>query len=330
MDNLKQFEKLMKRVEKEDRGKEDKLVPFKNVRMFSDGFLFKKGSVVPMTLTDHAMTQVFTKLGIPVRYGKKLFEERPDLVAEQFNHWTNKEDGDVLLRMKKDNGNVLVRAVLSDRYSILDNKDVMTALYEVIKQIPEAEIVNPVINDRITNIRMVFPELTSEMGKTVTKEKDTIRVGVDIDNSEIGVSSLRVVPVTYRLVCSNGMRIWVKDGDLFEQRHIHLTSDELYLRMAGAISSAIKLGDTTVKNMRKARGIEVPNPLETIREIAKQEEYSAKLTDTLLDNFMIEPENNVYGLTNAFTRTARDIENTERRLQLEELAGSKLFELVAA
>ncbi len=330
MDMGKQFEQLLKRVEQDDRGKEDKIVSFGSVRMNPQGLIETKGRN-PLQLTDHATTQVFSKLGIPVRYAKRLMEERPELVADQFNHWVRKEDGDVLLRMRKANGQQgLIRAVLSDRYSILDNKDVMVALQQVVNELPQAEILQSNLNDRITNIRLAFPELTAEFDKTVTGEKDLIKVGVDIDNSEIGVSSLRVMPVTYRLVCTNGMRAWVKDGDLFEQRHIHLTSDELYMRMSGAIVNAIKAGDGLIKVMRQAKGIKVASPLDLIKELAQKEEYSKKLTDALTENFMIEPENNIYGVINAFTRTARDIENTERRLDLEEYAGNMLMNLVAA
>lgn len=329
MDIGKRFESLLKQVEQDDRGKEDKIMPFGSLRMNVYGLIETKGRN-PLQLTDHATTQVLSKLGIPVRYAKRVLEERPDLVADHFNHWAKKEDGDVLLRMKKAGGHGVIRAVLSDRYSILDNKDVMVALHEVIKELPDAELLQSNLNDRITNIRIAFPELTAEFGKTVTGEKDLIKVGVDIDNSEVGVSSLRVIPVTYRLVCTNGMRAWVKDGDLFEQRHIHLTSDELYMRMSGAIVNAIKAGDGLVKTMRQAKGIKVASPLDIIKEIAQKEEYSKKLTDILINNFMVEPDNTLYGVTNAFTRTARDIENTERRLNLEEYAGNMLMNMVAA
>jgi hypothetical protein len=46
--------------------------------------------------------------------------------------------------------------------------------------------------------------------------------GVDITNSEVGYSSLKVVPVIYRLVCSNGLRAWsnIPGNNNFRQSHL--------------------------------------------------------------------------------------------------------------
>jgi hypothetical protein len=40
------------------------------------------------------------------------------------------------------------------------------------------------------------------------RRDDVIEYGLDIGNSEIGLRSMQVTPVTYRLICTNGMRAW--------------------------------------------------------------------------------------------------------------------------
>ena len=76
----------------------------------------------------------------------------------------------------------------------------------------------------------------------------------------------------------------------------------------------------TLNNVRK---IKVTNPLSVIEELAKKQMYSQNLIDQAKKNFMIEPENSLYGVVNAFTRTARDLPN-ERRLEVEAYAGEIL------
>lgn len=315
------FQHILESIENDDRNKEDFTHSLSRVRMNQEGKVLLPGSDRFYNLSDYAMTQAFTRLGIPAKYGKKLYEERPDLVADQFNHWVNSDDRGVFVRTRQTVDGGMIRAFLSDKYAALDNRDMADALVRVIRHIPDTEVVNFHLGERRTHIRLSFPELTSDFGVTVGGQRDIVRVGIDIDNSEVGNSSLRVIPMVLRLVCTNGMRAWVTDGDVFEQRHIHLTRQELYGRMSRAIVQSISSGDEVLEIMRDSRAIPVEDPMKTIETLAKKQTYSQDLTDRLKTNFTIEPENNLYGVVNALTRTARDTENIEQRIEIEDFAG---------
>jgi len=323
------FNEILQQIEEDDRNKMDIELGLNELRMLPTGNIVRKGrdTLNGLELSDYAMTQAFNRIGIPVRYGKRLFAERPDLVADQFNHWVSQEQRRVLIRFRNNGNTGIIRGFLSDSYTKLDNRDVMNALHEVVKEIPNAEVEGFYLDDRRTHIRLTLPELSVDfgeaVGETVDGMRDILRVGVDIINSEIGASSLVVSPLVFRLVCLNGLRAWREEGDVFRQRHIHLSSQELFGRMSEAVGSAIKAGDELIERMYEAKKFKVESPLEVIEKLSKKQMYSQQLIETAKTNFMIEPSNDLYGVMNAFTRTARDLKN-EQRLEVEKFAGSLL------
>ena len=325
-DLKRKFDRLKHTLEQEEKTKRDMWVNLSDLFMGKDGRIRRKSrnGVDGLELSDYAMTQAFNRIGIPVKYGKKLMAERPDLVADQFNHWVSKDDRVVLIRMRiNEDGTGFIRGFLSDKYSILDNIQVFESLEKVLQQSPTANLASFYIDDKRAHMRITFPDLTADFGISTEGKHDVLQVGVDIVNSEVGASSLRVTPLVYRLVCLNGLKAWSADGDPFVQRHIYLTSNELFGRMNTAIVDAIKGGDEMLETLNNVRKIKVENPLEVIEELAKKQMYSQNLIDQAKANFMIEPENSLYGVVNAFTRTARDLPN-ERRLEVEAYAGEIL------
>ena len=325
-DLKRKFDMLKHTLEQEEKTKRDMQVNLSDLFMSKDGLIRRKSrnGVSGLELSDYAMTQAFNRIGIPVKYGKKLMAERPDLVADQFNHWVSTDDRGVLIRMRiNEDGTGFIRGFLSDKYSILDNIQVFESLEKVLQQSPTADLASFYIDDKRAHMRITFPDLTTDFGISTEGKHDVIQVGVDIVNSEVGASSLRVTPLVFRLVCLNGLKVWSADGDPFVQRHIHLTSNELFGRMNTAIVDAIKGGDEMLETLNNVRKIKVDNPLSVIEELAKKQMYSQNLIDQAKTNFMIEPENSLYGVVNAFTRTARDLPN-ERRLEVEAYAGEIL------
>lgn len=325
-DLKRKFDMLKHTLEQEEKTKRDMQVNLSDLFMSKDGLIRRKSrnGVSGLELSDYAMTQAFNRIGIPVKYGKKLMAERPDLVADQFNHWVSTDDRGVLIRMRiNEDGTGFIRGFLSDRYSVLDNIQVFESLEKILQQSPTANLASSYIDDRRAHMRITFPDLTTDFGISTEGKHDVLQVGVDIVNSEVGASSLRVTPLVFRLVCLNGLKVWSADGDPFVQRHIHLTSNELFGRMNTAIVDAIKGGDEMLETLNNVRKIKVANPLSVIEELAKKQMYSQNLIDQAKTNFMIEPENSLYGVVNAFTRTARDLPN-ERRLEVEAYAGEIL------
>ena len=328
---IKQAQELVERVRQDDLGKHDMTIPVQRLVVHRNGDI-----VVPSILegvqnprygmTDHALGQLSTRLGIPTRYAKKCMETSPDLFAQHANFWIEREEWENKSWFVRGQGD-MIRAFLSDRYTTLDNHFLVEMLQNVLGSGGIVDIKNLSLDPQYFNLRLVFPELSTNIGTVITK--DDIMVGVHITNSEVGSSSLRIDSCLFRLVCSNGLISRVGGESLMQQRHVHLTNSEMENRVAGAITEAIRLGDSTIDSFAKLQDVKVNDPMEEIKRLAKSEKYSDKFVDDLSLSYSIEKgitgNESAYELVNAFTRSAQNMPTFDRRLEVEQFAG-KLME----
>jgi len=317
------MQEVLSRILEQRRNSEDMMLSMSEFHMDSDGSISVKGTNQSLVLNDFSMTQAFNRLGIPVRYGKKLFEERPDLVANEFNHWLQKEDKVVLFRNRRiDTRSSVVRGFLSDSYTKFDDKDLVETLMEIGMGERFGQALQFYADDKRFHLRFVMEDMQVVAGKTVTDLDDILNVGVDVVNSEVGASSLVLSPLVYRQVCTNGLRVWRQSEDSSRFRHAYKTQQGFYSDVIEGIDSAISGGDGLIRQFLEAKSPDkfVQSPLDLIAELTKDSIYSKETTEKIKDCFLVEPENNWYGVVNAFTRTARDMED-EKRLSLEQFAG---------
>lgn len=316
---------------KDDINKKDiQNIPLSKIKMDKTGQL-KIGNRSSQ-LTDFATTQLFNFLGMTrVGYFKDLLDHQANLVAPIANYELQrkiqvtknkkKDEKQMLFRTRKVDNGYLVRGFLSSSYSIFDNKDTIKSLETILKNIPNHEIVSFDLTDRMFHMRVVINDLKTIGGETLNGEDDILKVGVDIVNSEVGCSSLKVYPIVYRLVCQNGLKAWRQDGEVFEQRHVHLRPKEIEYRMNEALIASLKLGDEFIEKFIKTKEVKLNNPMKVIEELAKQNKYSEKLADKVKEAYTIEPMKNAYGVINAFTRASQQL-TIENRLEMENFAGS--------
>lgn len=333
MDKKEKFKKILEEIHKETFLKRDFELSMNHLRMDGEGRLFsidKQGNRGSL-LTDFAMTQLFNKMDMPVRYMKKLLEVSPELVAEQFNLWASRQPDDrkVLIRGKKLGSEFLVRGVLSDRYTIVDNKDVLESLVEITDEMPDFDVISVYHDDKKLHVRIAFPDLSESFGTSVEGKDDIIRVGIDIVNSEVGYSSLVVAPITYRLVCTNGLKLWKREAEAFRQRHVYLGREEMMEMLKVSLDRSLEKGKELIEGMRKSREVKVENPYHFIDNMVLQFNLSKKMGDRIKEAFEIEPERNMFGIVNAFTRAAQKVNSHDGRLQLETIASEIMLKEVA-
>ena len=301
----------MKRVIEElkfdDRGKEDFIFDLSKVSMKQDGRIkTPQGFFDP---SDHALTQFFSRIKMPARYSKKLLTARGDLVEKQANFWLNNSDKKALFRTKHDR----VRGVLSEKYSRMNNSTIIGFAKKALDDI-DADVEEFHLEDRKMRLRVTTPQ------EKEIEKGDPVKLGLDIENSEVGYCSLKITPIVYRLVCSNGLRLWVQ-GNQYTQRHIHINEKDFRKQVAIAVHAAAKGNEEVIDLLKKSRDKTMKNFEEELRE-----ELSNKTVDRILEH---AEDDSVYGIVNGITRTARDIENDDRRVQLEEFAGNLLKKEVA-
>lgn len=152
------------------------------------------------SFSSHAEGQLLAKLNIPASY----YHRCPDsLKSTNFNYWANEghlAHKDIILRCKKVDfdGKYLVRGVVSKRFK-KEYDDVFTfpltieAIEAIGKDVGGVEYRHFHKLDDITILDVLFPSLSREMNFI------TAVPGIQIMNSEVGVSCFHIRPLVYSI-----------------------------------------------------------------------------------------------------------------------------------
>lgn len=334
MSEKKDLGQLFEEILNDDANKADVTVAANQLRMDEFGRVTSLDlleSARTLNLSDWALTQATGKLNIPTRYFKSC---PPQLQAENFNHWASRADGEWLLR-SRDVGNAMyVRGVLSaERYTRFDNAQLVEILQKMFGATSrDYELVLTHLDDGGFHARLVFHDLTAEIGSLRDGRPDVHKVGLHISNSEVGRRSVLIAPMVYRLVCTNGLMRWEADGDALQMRHVHLRPEELYNRVAEGAAKALRVGDKMLNELRLAKEVPVENPLDVVRELAKERQYSQAFTDNLVMAYAAnaaETGHNVFSVVQAMTQMAQSFPPDDR-IEIERDAASVMKAWVAA
>ena len=215
------LQQMLTEVKRQSESKEDYLITPNRLRMESYGkemFLHLSDDsgtelIEPMTITGIAHRQIGTHLRIPAAYYDRMREERPDLLAYNANTWFKQENSQRMLRTLDGSA----RAYLSNRYRRIDNIDIAGVTLPILGGLPDIRFESCQITESRMYIKAVNPRLQAEVSPG-----DIVQAGVIISNSEVGLGSVSIQPLIYRLVCSNGM---VVNEAAARRNHVGRTND---------------------------------------------------------------------------------------------------------
>lgn len=285
-------------------------------------------------LNELAHKQIADRLQIPYRYYCKMQIEYPSLLDDSINGWFGKTPERRMIRALDGNA----RAFLSDRYRRLDNLELADAVFPIIKEMKGAEIVS----SQITSTHMYIKLINKTMKAEITVG-DVVQAGIVISNSEVGLGSLKVEPLLYRLVCKNGLI--TKD---YAQRRYHvgkqiegedsayeIYSDEtlaqddkaFFMKVQDTVRTAVDevKFHMSVEKLRAAMHESTgPDPIKTVELLADQYILNQNERGSILRHFIIGADNSKFGLINAITRASQDIEDYTRATDFERLGGELL------
>lgn len=279
----------------------------------------------PLNLRELAFSQLCTKLGAPAHYIRSL---PPKLQIANINWGLVQEKSPALLRLA---GNE-VRAILSDRYAAADDELLLNMVGETLDRsgyrrnaLVRATGVGP-----HTLLRITLPS-----DGVPVKVGDVFESGIDVANSELGLRSVQVTPVTFRLVCTNGLRAWKSEAAM-RMRHVG-DPKRLWEQLQDAIPIAFAeargdidrwkravemFAESAAEQIESLRQFGLGNgDLEAVARTFAQEHNllpEKSSAESLRD--ALDIETNVFEVANAITATARDCESVPARLGLEEVA----------
>lgn len=278
--------------------------------------------------------QVATHVKIPADYYDRMRNDAPSLLAWNVNHWFEAKPDQRMIRTL--NGNA--RAFLSKSYRPLDNVDLFNHLVPFIVE-AGCEVKSAEITESRLYIQVVYPKIQGEV-----KVGDVVQSGVLIRNSEVGMGSCVVEPLTYRLVCKNGMiipdtgirrsHVGKQFYGVGEELAAEVFTDEtrkqsdraFWMQCRDVVKATLSQQrfDGVLDKMRRAAGIDIPEPKEAIEVTANHFKLTEDESESVLKYFASGGDGSLWGLANAITRTAEDCKDYDRAVELEVIGGQAI------
>ena len=147
----------------------------------------------PFQLNENAHRQLGLQLKIPAPYYERMRAENPGLLMANVNGWFQ-QSPDTRRMVRTLDGTA--RAILSDRYRRIDNYEVAQTVLPIISEMQGARIESCELTDTRMYIKVVNERIQTEV-----VPGDIVQAGILISNSEVGMGSVSVKPLIYRLVC---------------------------------------------------------------------------------------------------------------------------------
>jgi len=279
------------------------------------------GSEAPISLRAHAFGQLATSIGVPASYVRTL----PAKLAIANMNWGLANVGESRPSMLRLAGGE-ARAILSDRYAPMDDADLLEIVDRAL--LKSGFRADAMVRSTVFGPTMML-RITIPSGAIEVKRGDLIEWGIDICNSEMGLRSIQVTPMTYRLVCTNGARSAIAESTT-RLRHV---GDPRRVRdaVAAIVPTAFAEARGDMAKWRKSVDVLIDNALSEIEGlrsfgVAVGEAHSIGRTllslpqasEDELTKALKGFRTTAFDVANAVTQTARDRGDVGARLKLEE------------
>lgn len=325
---------VMLELNRQNQRKKDYIGSAQALRLFEDGQTFEIGSMSgaqQFGTTRLFHRQVASALGIPAKYYDIMQSQKPELLAQNVNAWLSDRENSYMIRTMDYGGGRVARALLSDRYRRIDNMEIASAVLPLFAGSDQYEV----ISSEVTENRMYLKILSRRLEMEVVPG-DYVQAGVVISNSEVGLGSVNVQPLVYRLVCTNGMIV----NDMGERKNhvgraakavedsFHIYSDEtmeaedkaFLLKLRDVTMAAIEEGRfaQVVGKLKESAGIPITGKVTEVVELTgKTYGFNTDEQDSILQYLIAGGDLSQYGLSNAITRASQDVESYDRATALE-------------
>lgn len=342
---------LAQEIERQKETKRDFKAPASALRIHSNGVSkIDLGGGQPMEVGEVAHDQIAEKVGIPRKYYDRMREEAPELLDQNVNHWFQKPQVDEKGQPKPHDQYLVrtldgrVRALLSNKYRPMDNADFAEAALPVLAEL-DLMIVSCEITERNLLIKAVDRRIERDIPTGAKMGSghsifDTLSPAITLRNSEVGCGSLAALTSVWIKQCTNlstfsersvrKYHVGAKreEGDGIQE----LLSDKSKLLSDAALWSSIQ--DIVKAAFERARfdalvdDIAATTQDKISGDVVKVVEVTSKkfgLTETergsVLKHLIEGGDLTRYGLHNAITRTAEDLEDYDRATKFEHLGG---------
>ena len=284
-------------------------------------------------INEIAHEQIATRLGVPNKYYERMNVEAPELLATNVNHWLHTKNEKRMVRTLDGKQ----RAFLSDRYRALDYFDTAETVLPIIQEMG-CRVESAELTERRLYVKAVTERMTFEV-----KKGDVVQAGIVISNSEVGLGSVKVEPMIFRLVCLNGMIAADASirkyhvgrghdaGDLAEEffrSETRVADDRAFWMkcqdvVRGAFNKEVfeRLAQRMTDATKDAIEADVVDVVEVVQ---KQFQLTDKERSGVLTSLIKNGDLSRYGLLNAMTQAAQSVDSYDRSTEMERMGGQIL------
>ena len=299
-----------------------------------------------LDLSAGAIGDLADRLGIPPTYLRRCHADRLDLFDANVNGWLAPDPRSFLLRsFVRGTGAGWCRAVLSDRYRIVDNLDVAFSVLEGIRGTgAEVRLDTCDLTDNRMVMRFYCPQVAvrapellanyrSPFGGGSGADLPVVWAGFQVTNSETGGGALAITPRIVVQVCKNGMtraRDAVRSvhlgerlaegevqwSDATRQLQVELIRSMVTDAVTTFLSPAYV--EAAVEQWGEAARTVLPDPVKAIAEVSKALRYTDAQQASILSFFTQGGDVSAFGVAQAMTAAARASDNPDTAYVLEQ------------
>jgi hypothetical protein len=346
-------------LQRQHDAKLDVVVPARDMRM-TGGDLHIEGIGEP-TLTPTGVTPargvfrptltcdggIADKLGIPSQYLRRMRTEQLDLLDHNVNTWLADDPAKrYLIRTLRGPGDQpgIARAMLSEKYKITDNLDVLMAVLEGIRRTGvHTEISRCDLTEKRMYVKVRSPEVAACAPRLLENYRSPFsgQRGVDnplvfagfvISNSETGHGSFSVIPQVTIQICDNGMTFTrdamrevhlggrLQDGVIHWSRDTHDAALDLITKQARDAVTTFLTRDfikAKIDEVEADAGIPVRDVEATLEYVGKQLRFTTEQQATILNHFIDGADRTSGGVLHAVTSTAQTLADADDAYDME-------------
>ncbi len=344
------LETLVQTLDAQDKSKMDYLVTPASGKVFfiNDHLIMEKdGTQITYRPTDYFHQLASDKLKINKTYYDRMRNLAPELLASNVNWWLSKEDANMLLRTFEGEQNV-AGALLSDRYSVMDNMEVLLETLDAVRKTGvHIEIKQADVTDTRMYLSVTAPEVevqATEMLKSYSKALKAgsgVVSGFILTNSEVGAGAFNIKPRAVILACTNGL---IMAQDSIKKVHMGARLDQIGMMANSDVKRAnlnlikeqVKHAVNTflskdylqkVVNFYTENGApEIQAPVNNIIQvIGKEYNITEARRESILNYFIKGGDMRRIGIYNAMTEELQDLKSPDLQYETEGIAHSVLL-----
>lgn len=292
-------------------------------------------------LTELSHKQLADRSGMPQKFYDDLRQNFPALLDHNVNTLLPAKNEAVMVRTLDSR----VRAVLSNKYRILDNFDFLETILPVLLD-AGFQVASCAVTDTRFYLKVLSPKITGEL-----KVGEVVRAGFCFSNSEVGLGRMTAQMLAEIASCTNGMIFSSEYGfgrnhsgsriEFSEAVESYFTAET---RRIDDIAFFNKLRDVVkgligssegfqkaLNRMRQAAEQKLPqgSTVKMLNGVSEVLTLNTQEKEGVLAHLLKSNDMTVWGLSSALTRYSQDVSDYDRATDFE-IMGANVLELPRA